>query len=91
MLGTNAVDIVLTVVVMVVVFGSQVMHNSFSRKYEATTNPCVGDILVSVLPCWHIFERTAEYWMMSKGTTLVYSSVKNFKSDLLKVSQSRRS
>jgi long-chain acyl-CoA synthetase len=40
---------------------------------------------VSVLPCWHIFERTGEYWMYSKGIHTVYSNVKNFKNDLAKV------
>jgi long-chain acyl-CoA synthetase len=63
----------------------QVHFNSFSRRFEARANPCVADILVSVLPCWHIFERTAEYWMFSKGIHVVYSNIKNFKSDLIKV------
>ena len=45
----------------------------------------MGDKLVSVLPCWHIFERTAEYWMFSKGIHVVYSNVKTFKGDLAKV------
>jgi long-chain acyl-CoA synthetase len=67
----------------------QVNHNTFSRTDEARFNPVLGDTLVSVLPCWHIFERTAEYWMFSKGINLVYSNVKNFKNDLSKVSGAR--
>lgn len=61
-------------------------YNTFSDTKESERNPRVGDKLVSVLPCWHIFERTAEYWMYSKGIHVVYSNVKNFKGDLAKVS-----
>jgi long-chain acyl-CoA synthetase len=63
-----------------------VNYNTFSDTQESERNPRVGDKLVSVLPCWHIFERTAEYWMYSKGIHVVYSNVKNFKGDLAKVS-----
>ncbi len=40
------------------------------------------DRWLSILPTWHIFERTAEYMAMSKGNTLVYSSVSTFAADL---------
>ncbi len=40
------------------------------------------DVWLSILPTWHIFERTAEYIAISKGNTLVYSSVSTFASDL---------
>lgn len=40
------------------------------------------DNWLSILPSWHIFERTAEYVALSKGTTLVYSSIKTFNRDL---------
>ncbi|GAB5036038.1 long-chain-fatty-acid ligase [Nannochloropsis oceanica] len=64
----------------------QVNYNSFAdtARREPSYNPVLGDVLVSVLPCWHIFERTAEYWMYSKGIHVVYSNVKNFKTDLEK-------
>ncbi len=42
------------------------------------------DSWLSILPSWHIFERTAEYVALSRGTTMVYSSVKNFAQDLEK-------
>lgn len=42
------------------------------------------DHWLSILPSWHIFERTAEYVALSRGTTLVYSSVRNFAQDLEK-------
>jgi long-chain acyl-CoA synthetase len=43
-----------------------------------------GDIQLSILPCWHIFERTAEYYAHARGVCLVYSNVRNFKADLVK-------
>jgi len=45
-------------------------------------NPRPGDVSVSLLPIWHIYERATEYWLLAKGTTLVYSSKKRFKQDL---------
>jgi long-chain acyl-CoA synthetase len=41
-----------------------------------------NDSWLSILPSWHIFERTAEYVALAAGTTLVYSSVKSFAVDL---------
>ena len=37
-----------------------------------------ADRWLSILPSWHIFERTAEYVALSAGCCLVYSSVKRF-------------
>ncbi len=42
------------------------------------------DYWLSILPSWHIFERTAEYVALARGTTLIYSSVKRFGQDLEK-------
>ncbi len=41
-----------------------------------------SDRWLSILPSWHIFERTAEYVALSGGCCLVYSSVKRFSQDL---------
>ncbi|MBE9053431.1 hypothetical protein IQ243_24085 [Nostocales cyanobacterium LEGE 11386] len=30
-----------------------------------------GDRLLSVLPSWHIYERTIEYFALSQGCTLI--------------------
>ncbi len=43
-----------------------------------------SDRWLSILPSWHIFERTAEYVALSGGCCLVYSSVKRFSQDLEK-------
>ncbi len=40
------------------------------------------DRWLSILPSWHIFERTAEYSALCIGSCLVYSSVKTFAQDL---------
>lgn len=62
----------------------QVFMNSFNRNMNNKFDPWVGDVFVSILPCWHIFERTAEYFCLSRGTQMVYSNLRNFKSDLTK-------
>jgi len=40
------------------------------------------DLWVSILPSWHIFERTAEYLALSGGSCTVYSTLKTFAADL---------
>lgn len=47
-------------------------------------DPHPGEVFVSILPCWHVFERTACYWSLSKGVNLVYSNKRNFRDDLVK-------
>ena len=42
------------------------------------------DVWVSILPSWHVFERAAEYVAISKGCTIIYSSIKTFSADLEK-------
>ncbi|WP_027370730.1 AMP-dependent synthetase/ligase [Desulfovermiculus halophilus] len=41
-----------------------------------------NDRWLSILPSWHIFERTAEYIALAHGCCLVYSSVRTFAADL---------
>ncbi|MDT8418954.1 MAG: AMP-binding protein [Desulfuromonadales bacterium] len=40
------------------------------------------DCWLSILPSWHIFERTAEYIAIAAGSCLVYSGIKTFSEDL---------
>lgn len=42
-----------------------------------------SDVWVSILPTWHVFERTAEYIALSRGSCLVYSSIRTFAADLI--------
>ncbi len=59
-----------------------VMHNI--EEIPGLINLSEKDSWLSILPSWHIFERTAEYVALARGTTLVYSSVKTFSQDLEK-------
>lgn len=47
-------------------------------------DPVPGDVFVSILPCWHIFERTSAYFCLSKAMTMVYSNRRRFRDDLTK-------
>ncbi|MBL0687225.1 MAG: AMP-binding protein [Sulfurospirillum sp.] len=42
------------------------------------------DLWVSILPPWHIFERTCEYSAISGGSTMIYSTIRTFAEDLVK-------
>lgn len=56
--------------------------NHISLDDSDRRNPGAGDVVLSLLPCWHIFERSAELFALSRGAALVYSSVRAFKADL---------
>lgn len=65
--------------------GVQLSHGNIMHNVRAIPDIIKlteNDSWLSILPSWHIFERTAEYVALSKGTTLVYSSVKTFAQDL---------
>ncbi len=59
---------------------SNVMHNIKYIPDIIGLTP--EDRWLSILPSWHIFERTAEYSALCVGSCLVYSSVKTFAQDL---------
>jgi len=59
-----------------------IMHNV--KVVPVVIQLTENDNWLSILPAWHIFERTAEYVALSRGTTLVYSSIKTFSQDLEK-------
>ncbi|MEL6495448.1 MAG: AMP-binding protein [Cyanobacteria bacterium J06623_7] len=44
--------------------------------------PEPGDKILSILPSWHAYERAAEYFFLSQGSTQVYTSIRYFKQDL---------
>lgn len=67
--------------------GVQLTHGNIMHNVKVV--PVViqlteDDNWLSILPSWHIFERTAEYVALARGTTLVYSSIKRFSQDLEK-------
>ena len=61
---------------------ANIMHNV--NEVPAVIGLEESDVWLSILPTWHIFERTAEYLSLAKGSTLVYSAVKRFAQDLEK-------
>ena len=44
--------------------------------------PQAGDVILSILPSWHAYERAAEYFFLSQGATQVYTGIRYFKQDL---------
>ncbi|MEL7409695.1 MAG: AMP-binding protein, partial [Cyanobacteria bacterium J06558_2] len=44
--------------------------------------PQPEDVILSLLPSWHAYERSAEYFFLSQGVTQVYTSIRHFKQDL---------
>lgn len=61
---------------------ANIMHNV--NEVPAVIGLTGEDVWLSILPTWHIFERTAEYLSIARGSTLVYSAVKRFAQDLEK-------
>lgn len=47
----------------------------------AIIQPHVGDIALSILPTWHTFGRTAEYFVLSQGCHQIYTSIRHIKQD----------
>lgn len=61
---------------------ANIMHNV--RHVPGIISLTPQDSWLSILPSWHIFERTVEYAALYMGTCLIYSSVKQFGKDLEK-------
>jgi len=62
----------------------QISHRlSTTRPYEET-EPLPGETMVSLLPVWHITERTFELWMLTRSCKVVYSNIRTFKNDMAK-------
>jgi long-chain acyl-CoA synthetase len=41
-----------------------------------------GDRVLSILPSWHAYERSCEYFLLSHGCTQIYTNIRSFKNDL---------
>jgi long-chain acyl-CoA synthetase len=46
--------------------------------------PQKGDIVLSILPTWHSYERSGEYFLLSQGCTQIYTNLRAVKEDLKK-------
>jgi len=54
-----------------------------TRPYDES-EPLPGELMISLLPVWHITERTFELYMLVRGCHVVYSGIRWFKNDLAK-------
>ncbi|GBF80436.1 AMP-dependent synthetase/ligase [Aphanothece sacrum] len=52
------------------------------RNLDSVIEPKTGDRALSILPSWHSYERSIEYFLLSQGCTLIYTNIRNFKTDL---------
>ncbi|MCU0528677.1 MAG: AMP-binding protein [Cyanobium sp. Prado107] len=55
------------------------------RNLGVAVAPRPGDRVVSVLPIWHSYERSAEYFLLSCGCCQTYTTLKQLRSDLQRV------
>ncbi|MEH2347351.1 MAG: AMP-binding protein [Nostoc sp.] len=58
------------------------MHQVITFGTVLQPNP--GDMVLSILPSWHSYERTVEYYLLSQGCTQVYTNLRSVKGDLKK-------
>lgn len=54
-----------------------------TRPYDES-EPLPGELMISLLPVWHITERTFELFVLARGCHVVYSGIRWFKKDLAK-------
>ncbi|MEL6166392.1 MAG: AMP-binding protein, partial [Cyanobacteria bacterium J06628_3] len=54
------------------------------QNLRAIVQPEPGDVVLSILPTWHVLERTGEYFLHSQGSTQVYTNLRSIKNDLKK-------
>lgn len=55
------------------------------RHFGVAVAPRPGDRVVSVLPIWHSYERSAEYFLFSAGCYQTYTTLKALRDDLQRV------
>ena len=55
------------------------------KSLACIANPAPGSPVLSVLPIWHSYERSAEYYFFSCGCTQTYTSIRHLKEDLPRV------
>jgi len=62
----------------------QTGHRLGPTKPWDDSEPLPGELMLSLLPVWHITERTFELFMLTRGCSVVYSNIRHFKPDLAK-------
>lgn len=59
---------------------SNLMHQV--RNLRAIVQPQPADIVLSILPTWHSYERSGEYFLLAQGCTQIYTNLRSVKRDL---------
>lgn len=65
--------------------GVQLTHSNILyqvKQFPAFLNVQPGSRTLSILPPWHIYERTVSYHILSRGSCQVYSTIRHFRDDL---------
>ncbi|AVH74141.1 AMP-dependent synthetase/ligase [Nostoc sp. 'Lobaria pulmonaria (5183) cyanobiont'] len=65
--------------------GVMLSYNNLMHQvttFGTVLQPNASDIVLSILPSWHSYERTVEYYLLSQGCTQVYTNLRSVKGDL---------
>lgn len=65
--------------------GVMLTHGNLMHQIETlgtVVQPNLGDRVLSILPTWHAYERSCEYFLLSQGCTQIYTSLRHVKADL---------
>ncbi len=65
--------------------GAMLSHGNLMHQVTTlgtVVQPQPGDRVLSILPTWHAYERSAEYFLLSQGCTQIYTSIRTIKKDL---------
>ncbi len=67
--------------------GAMLSHANLLHQVSsiiAIIQPEIGDRVLTILPSWHVYERSFEYFFLSQGCTMHYTNIRSFKQDLQK-------
>jgi long-chain acyl-CoA synthetase len=65
--------------------GAMLSHGNLMHQVvylEKIIQPQPGDRVLSILPSWHAYERSAEYFLLSRACTMYYTNLRSLKKDL---------
>ncbi len=65
--------------------GVMLTHGNLLFQIDAASRvvqPEPGDRVLSLLPSWHSYERTFEYFVLAQGCSQIYTSIRSIKKDL---------
>jgi len=68
--------------------GVPLSHGNLLHQLQhlgVAVQPNPGERVLSVLPIWHSYERSAEYFLFSAGASQTYTTLKQLRSDLQRV------